>query len=364
MTANAAVWWMLYTALATGITHVIYGLRRQVRDVKKLGEYTLEEKIGEGGMGVVYRAHHGMLRRPTAIKLLKAGKSNEAAIERFAREVRLTARLTHPNTVTIYDYGRTPEGLFYYAMELLEGADLREVVAVDGPQAPGRVVKVLSEVASALTEAHGVGLIHRDIKPANIILSFQGGMPDVAKVVDFGLVKELDREGIGESELAKDHAITGTPQYMAPESITTPDQVDARSDLYALGAVGYFLLTGTHVFSAMTIVEICADHLHTEPEPPSARLGPSAPAIPADLEALILECLQKDPTDRPQTAAALSLRLQELSSAGSWKRTDASAWWDEFRGALDERRGVPDALGEGHTLDVALRVARKRSAAE
>ncbi|RLB49189.1 MAG: serine/threonine protein kinase, partial [Deltaproteobacteria bacterium] len=281
------------------------------------------------------------------IKLLKPGANSEKAIERFAREVRLTAQLTHPNTVTIYDYGRTPDDVFYYAMELLDGAHLGEVVAVSGPQPARRVVKVLREVASALTEAHGVGLIHRDIKPANIILSFQGGVPDVAKVVDFGLVKELDQEG--DVGLTNGNAVTGTPQYMSPEAITAPDEVNARSDIYALGAVGYFLLTGTHVFRAATIVGVCADHLHTEPESPSARLGAS---VPADLEALILECLRKDPGDRPQSAAALELRLEGLGCAGTWSHAEAAAWWDEFRGALDERRGAPEALGSEGSVEI------------
>ncbi|RLB51593.1 MAG: serine/threonine protein kinase [Deltaproteobacteria bacterium] len=349
-TLNAAAWWTLNSALATGITQIIYGLRREVRDVKKLGQYVLEEKLGEGGMGVVYKAHHGMLRRPTAIKLLKSGVSNQTAVERFAREVRLTARLTHTNTVTIYDYGRTPDGLFYYAMELLDGATLDEVVAVGGPQPPGRAVKVLTEVASALTEAHGIGLIHRDIKPANIILAFKGGVPDVAKVVDFGLVKDIARdEGAG---LTHDNTITGTPHYMAPEAITTPDQVDGRSDVYALGAVGYFLLTGTHVFSGDTLIEVCGHHLHTEPEAPSERLG--AP-IPSDLEALLLDCLAKDPGHRPESAADLVTRLEGLSSAGTWSHEDASSWWQSFGPALDRRRGAPMAVGSAHTIEVGRR---------
>ncbi|MBW2464525.1 MAG: serine/threonine protein kinase [Deltaproteobacteria bacterium] len=350
VTSSAAAWWVLNSALATGITHVIYGLRREVRDVKKLGQYTLEEKLGEGGMGVVYKAHHGMLRRPTAIKLLKSDASNETALERFAREVRLTARLTHTNTVTIYDYGRTPDGLFYYAMELLDGANLDEVVAVGGPQPPARVVKVLTEVASALTEAHGVGLIHRDIKPANVILAFQGGVPDVAKVVDFGLVKEIARDE-GE-DLTHENAITGTPHYMAPEAISTPDKVDGRSDIYALGAVGYFLLTGTHVFSGETLIEVCGHHLHTEPEAPSERLG--AP-IPSDLDALLLDCLAKDPGLRPESASGLVTRLEGLSSAGTWSHEDASSWWQSFGPALDSRRGAPVAVGSAQTVDVGPR---------
>src|SRR5512136_349670 len=176
-------------------SHVIYGLQREIHRVRRLGQYALEEKLGEGGMGVVYRASHAMLRRPTAVKLLAPEKAGLETIARFEREVRLTARLTHPNTITIYDYGRTHEGIFYYAMELLDGATLEEVVEVGGALPPGRAIHVASQIASALVEAHGAGLIHRDIKPANVLLCERGGVPDVVKVVDFGLVRELETGG-------------------------------------------------------------------------------------------------------------------------------------------------------------------------
>ncbi len=234
-------------------------------------------------MGIVYRASHAMLRRPTAIKLLPADRAGNETLARFEKEVQLTASLTHPNTVTIFDYGRTPDGIFYYAMELLDGATLADVVEVDGPQPAARVAQILGQAAGALAEAHAVKLIHRDVKPANIMLVEQGGKPDVAKVLDFGLVKELD--ATASPELTQIDAVTGTPQYMAPESIRAPDEVDARSDIYALGAVGYFLLTGEHVFTADTVVEVCAKHLNDEPVAPSERLGA---AVPADLETLIL----------------------------------------------------------------------------
>ncbi len=239
---ESSAWWLLTVAVCTVTSRVLYGLRREVREARQLGQYLLEEKLGEGGMGVVYRARHAMLRRPTAVKLLPADKSSESTIARFEREVRLTARLAHPNTVTVYDYGRTPEGVFYYAMELLEGANLREVVDVEGPLPPARVLHVLEQVAASLVEAHGIGLIHRDIKPANILLCEIAGAPDVAKVVDFGLVKEVERGG--DASLTTAGTLTGTPLYMAPEAITAPETLDARSDLYALGAVGYFLLVG------------------------------------------------------------------------------------------------------------------------
>ncbi|MBL4635009.1 MAG: serine/threonine protein kinase [Kofleriaceae bacterium] len=287
------------------VSRVVFGLRVEVRDAQALGQYTLLAKIGEGGMGVVYRAKHAMMQRPTAIKLLSGDAAGELQLERFEREVQLTTRLTHPNTITIFDYGRTPEGIFYYVMELLDGASLEAVVKEDGPQPAERVVNVLLQVAGALEEAHDIGLIHRDIKPANIILCNQGGRPDVAKVLDFGLVKEID--STGSTALTKAESITGTPQYLAPEMITDPENIDGRSDIYALGAVGYFMLTGKQVFSGKTVLEVCSDHLHTEPIPPSKRTDNP---VPSALELLILDCLAKDPGDRPDSAATLAERLR------------------------------------------------------
>jgi len=329
--ANVAVWWTLSIALATATSSVIYGLRRDVREARRLGQYTLEEKLGEGGMGVVYRASHAMLRRPTAVKLLPAAKAGEQSIARFEREVQLTARLSHPNTVTVYDFGRTPEGVFYYAMELLDGASLDAVVRHAGALPPERVLHVMDAVAGALGEAHEAGLVHRDIKPANIILCKHGGAFDVPKVVDFGLVKDLSGEAVS---LTAASTVTGTPLYMAPEAITTPGTPDVRSDLYALGAVGYFLVTGSDVFRGRNYVEVCGHHLHTRPEPPSERLGQ---AVPADLERLILACLEKSAERRPQTAAELQAQVRGCRGFGAWDRERARQWWREHGPAL--RRG-------------------------
>jgi len=319
-----AVWWAIVAAGATVVSSVVFGLRAEVRRARRLGQYTIEAKIGEGGMGVVYRAHHGMMRRPTAIKLLRPDKAVEANLKRFEREVQLTARLTHPHTITIFDYGRTPDGVFYYAMELLDGASLDKVVAVAGRLGPARVVHVLYEVAGALVEAHDVGLIHRDIKPANIILCRQGGLYDFPKVVDFGLVKDL--EPGGDAALTRADVIAGTPLYIAPEAITSPESVSPQSDLYSLGAVGYFALTGQNVFQGRTLVEVCSHHLHTKPEPPSKRL--SRP-LPADLEALVLDCLEKDPGRRPAGARELRRRLEACAAFGGWTDEDARVWWEQ-----------------------------------
>ncbi len=334
-TVRLSVWkvmWLLAAiTVATAGSAVIYGLRREVRHARQLGQYTLEEKLGEGGMGVVYRARHAMLRRPTAIKLLKPERMGEAGLRRFEREVQLTAGLSHPNTVTVFDYGRTPDGVFYYAMEYLEGLGLDQLVAADGPQPPGRVVHILRQVLEALAEAHGVGLVHRDVKPGNIILCERGGLSDVAKVVDFGLVKELEAEG----DVTHDAALVGTPLYLAPEAIRSP-AADARADLYSLGAVAYFLLTGQHVFEGRTIIEICGHHLHTPPTPPSERLGRP---LPAALEAWVLACLEKDPARRPASASEAAARLERCGLAGEWKADEARAWWvAKGRGLAAARR--------------------------
>ncbi len=317
---EASIWFAAAVATCTLASRLIFGLRQKVREARSLGQYTLEEKIGEGGMGVVYRARHSLLRRPTAVKLLPREKAGEHSIQRFEREVQLTSQLSHPNTVSIYDYGRTPDGVFYYAMEYLDGINLEALVREFGPQPPARVVHVMRQVAGALGEAHGVGLIHRDIKPANIILCRRGGTPDVAKVVDFGLVREL--EGASDASLAGLGTIAGSPLYLSPEAIIRPDKVDGRSDLYALGAVGYFLLAGHNVFTG-TLVEVCSHHLHTAPEPPSRKLGQP---IPAKLEALVQACLEKDPARRPQTAEALAESLDE-SDSGGWAGPEAQEWW-------------------------------------
>ena len=343
---NATAWWALITLLAAGASRVIYGLRADVRKARQLGQYTLEEKLGEGGMGAVYRARHAMLRRPTAIKLLPPEKSGEAALVRFEREVQLTAQLSHPNIVTIYDYGRTPDGVLYYAMEVLEGATLEDVVELGGELAPERVVYVLTHLASALVAAHGVRLIHRDIKPSNVILCEQGGVSDVPKLVDFGLVKEIDTK---DPALTDAGAVTGTPLYMSPEALTKPDSVDGRADLYCLGAVGYYLLTGAHVFDGESVIEICSQHLKSEPIPPSERRGN---ALPAALEGIVLQCLEKDPADRPQTAAELRAQLRAIELGSAWDEDRARTWWDDNRTKLKALRSPEPASATAMTVEV------------
>ena len=341
--ATAAMIWGFAVITCTVISWVIYGLRAEVREARRLGQYVLERKLGEGGMGEVYLARHGMMRRPTAVKLLRVDRAGEINLRRFEREVQLTARLTHPNTITIFDYGRTHDGVFYYAMELLDGATLERIVAVDGAQSPGRVVRIVAMVCGALTEAHAIGLIHRDIKPANIMLCTQGGERDVVKLLDFGLVKEFEVDR--DVKLTGASAVVGTPQYMAPESILHPDSVDARTDIYALGAVAYYLLAGVDVFNGKSMVEICGQHLHQQPQPLSAR----GVAIPAELDAIVLACLEKDPQRRPQSADELRRRV-EACTVELWDSESARAWWREHQSDLD--RDAVKSTGEPRTIAV------------
>jgi len=338
------VMWTFVVITSTLISKAIYGLRAEVREARRLGQYVLEQKIGEGGMGEVYRARHGMMRRPSAIKLMRANQASEAQLRRFEREVQLTARLTHPNTITIFDYGRTHDGVFYYAMELLDGANLQRIVSLGGPQPAGRVVRILTMVCGALTEAHNIGLIHRDIKPANIMLCAQGGELDVVKLLDFGLVKELVVDA--EAELTGVSTLIGTPQYMAPESILGPGGTDTRSDIYALGAVAYFLLAGVDVFDGKSVIELCIQHLH-QPPTPFAQRGVQ---VPAELEAMVLACLDKQPERRPQSAAELRRRL-EACNVTPWDAEDAQAWWQKHQDKLAQ--DPTPAVGAARTLSRA-----------
>jgi serine/threonine-protein kinase len=282
---------------------------------------------------VVYRARHAMLRRPTAVKLLRPERVGEASLQRFEREVQLTAGLSHPNTISVFDYGRTPDGVFYYAMEYLDGLTLDEVVAKDGPLPPARVVHVLRQVLGALSEAHGIGLVHRDIKPSNVILCERGGIPDVAKVLDFGLVKEAEED----AGLTLDGAIVGTPMFIAPEAIRSAP-AGPPSDVYAVGAVAYYLLSGRHVFEGRSVMEVCSHHLHTRPRPPSERLGR---ALPSSLEAWVLRCLEKDPDRRPRSAAEAASRLDACALDDTWTGEAARAWWaGRGRAIAAEHRGT------------------------
>jgi len=333
--------------LAASGSGLIYGLRRQVSAAQQLGSYKLERKIGEGGHGAVYLAHHIMLRRPTAVKLLLPDRVGAENLERFEREVQHMSQLTHPNTVAVFDYGRSPDGVFYYAMEYLGGGiDLENLVRRHGPQPNGRVAQILAQVCGALGEAHENQIIHRDIKPANIILCERGGMPDIAKVVDYGLVKEITANGSNSAPI-----ILGTPAYVAPEAITDPNSVGPESDLYALGAVGYFLLTGKKVFEGKTAVDTCIQHVTAEPKRPSQR---SAIYVQPELETILMKCLAKKPCERFASAVEMAEAIRALPATKDWDLPDARRWWREFRAS--DAAGVN---GQHSTLTITVDLGRR-----
>jgi serine/threonine-protein kinase len=311
-------------------------MQRQVDAAERFGQYILERKIGEGGMGEVFRARHALLRRPTALKLLPRARAGEQAIARFEREVQMTSRLTQPSTIQIYDFGRAEDGTFYYAMELVDGLTLEELVMRDGVQPAGRVARILADVCASLAEAHEIGLIHRDIKPQNVMLCARGGAYDVVKVLDFGLVKNID-EVLEEVTLPR--ALAGTPAYVAPEAIAHPERFGASSDLYAVGALGYLLLAGGPVFAGPAPFELLGQHLYSAPLPPSQRTGrPGSPA----LERLVLACLAKNPADRPESARALrAALLAQTDVLAAWSDADAARWWRDYEADTASRACTP-----------------------
>lgn len=332
---SAALWLSVLTASAAATSRIVFGLRREVHAARRIGQYVLRDKLGEGGMGVVYRATHALLKRETAIKLLPPDKVDESTMARFEREVVLTAKLAHPNTVAVFDYGRTPDGAFYYAMEYLDGLTLGELVELTGPLPPGRVVHLLEQVCASLAEAHDLGLVHRDVKPANIMITSRAGIADLVKVLDFGLVKDLAHND-GRSAAGQ---VLGTPLTMSPEALTNPRSIGPAADLYAVGAVGYYLLTGANVFDGQTVVEVCAAHLYERPVPPSERV--TAP-IPAELEALVLQALAKRPADRPASARAMREALLACD-VPPWTEEDAIAWWRDVGAPALAERELGDA---------------------
>lgn len=323
---------------------VVGRLQKRFDKARRLGRYEILEKIGEGGMGKVYRAKHALLRRPTAIKLLEASQASDEAVKRFEREVQASSSLTHPNTIVIFDYGRTPEGTFYYAMEYLDGITIGDLIDEDGPQPEARVVHIMSQAAASLAEAHAIGLIHRDLKPSNVMLCERGGLKDFAKVLDFGLVRAQDRSD--ELTLTTVESLTGTPLYLSPEALEAPETVGPPADVYQLGAITYFLLTGRHVFSGDTLVEVLSQHLNKPPVAPSEVLG--EPVTP-DLERLVLSCLEKDPNDRPASGAELLAALEACMVPGAWSQADARTWWASFEARGGRARVQARAAGSHPT---------------
>ena len=329
------VLWSVFGLVLLGLASAIVLLARATRNgeqaarrvaeaeklVAALGQYQLGEKLGQGGMGEVYQAHHAMMRRPTAVKLM-LNQEDSTDIARFEREVVLTCQLTHPNTVALYDFGRTEDGRIYYAMEYLEGLPLDVLLKTYGPLPAGRAVYLMAQACGALAEAHGKGVIHRDLKPANLFVAQRGGVPDFIKVLDFGLAKRFDKQQ-ADLTITMGNVMSGTPAYMSPEVLGQKAEIDGRSDLYAMGCILYELLTGKPPFSAGAMFDLLRMHIEQTPEPLRAR----NPAVPADLEAVVLRALAKDPAARQQTAAQLRRELLACACAREWDEDRALEWW-------------------------------------
>ena len=303
-------------------THTINTFRTEAFRAKRLNQYRLTKKLGAGGMGEVYLAEHQLLKRPCAIKLIRPSLSEKPRVlARFELEVRATARLSHWNTVEVYDYGRTDDGTFYYVMEYLPGLSLQELVDRHGPLPPARVIYLLRPACDALREAHEAGLIHRDLKPPNIFAAYRGARYDVAKLLDFGLVKPTKDEE--STVLTREGTVTGSPLYMAPEQVTRAHPADARTDLYAMGAIAYFLLTGRPPFASSDPMAVMVAQARDPVVPPSRHRAD----IPADLEGIVLRCLEKNPADRYQDAESLARALAACADAGGWSPEQAEMWW-------------------------------------
>lgn len=315
--------------LTAGIAFVsslsVLRLKRAVGVARQLGQYTLEKLIGEGGMGKVYKARHALLRRPTAVKVLDGQEADEATIARFEREVQLASSLTHPNTVEIFDYGRTPDDVFYFAMEYLPGITLEGLVRRDGAIEAPRVLYILRQLLSSLAEAHGRGMIHRDIKPANVILCERGGEADFVKVVDFGLAKDLSFNIA--PQITQTGLISGTPLYIAPECLDDPSKSSPRSDIYAVGVVTFYLLTGRNLFSGANALAILQKVAHDQPPRASDFIHKG---IPPELDDLVFRCVAKDPAQRPASVAEMLEVIQSLMKTHVWTQEDARRWWRAF----------------------------------
>ncbi len=343
--------------VAVVISHIITRLGREVRDARDLGSYRLGELLGRGGMGEVYVAHHRMLARPAAIKLIRPekleGEGGDQAlrvVQRFKREAQAAASLRSPHTIELYDFGETDDGTLYFVMELLDGIDLDSFVDRFGPMPPARAVHVLRQACDSLAEAHTRGLIHRDVKPANVHLCRMGLLHDFVKVLDFGIVKSQHNLATGPSIATAADRMIGTPAFMPPE-MALGGVVDGRADIYGLGCLGYWLLTGELVFDGATTYEVVAQHINAVPVPPSTRSGLP---IPVTLDDVILDCLAKDPERRPPDGLELSRRLATSVLHEPWSEQDAERWW---RTHLPRPRGEPPAAASEQVL--ATRPSRR-----
>lgn len=321
---------------------------RHNNTVSTVGPYTLKSQLGEGGFARVYLATHALLKRPTAIKILKPDQINAKNLSRFEREVQLASGLNHPNTINIYDYGATENGSFYYAMEYIKGPSLQELIELDGPQSSARVIWILKQICQSLREAHDKGLIHRDIKPQNIMLCRRGGEYDFVKVLDFGLARSMEAE---QHRVTETKLLIGTPLYIAPERIVDPTCMDPRSDIYSLGILGFFLLTGREPFEAQGSMDALAQTINSTARRPSEQTNTP---IPSRLDRLICDCHSRVVTERPQTIHDVLKRLQEVELDDEWNGQKAAAWWDKHhQQALKEVTQVLTKPGAGDTLSLS-----------
>lgn len=322
--------------------HTINALRTEAREARMLNQYRLGRRLGVGGMGEVFLAEHTMLKRPCAVKLIRPERSEDHhTLARFEREVRATAQLSHWNTILIFDYGRHDDGTFYYAMEYLPGLSLDVLIRRYGPMPPARVIYLLRQACDALHEAHEAGLVHRDIKPANLFAAHRGGHHDVAKVLDFGLVKTL-REG-EEMQLSREDTVAGSPLYIAPEQVVHNQPPDRRADVYSLGAVAYYLLTGHPPFTGQTAMEVMIAHTRDVVAPPSQIHA----GIPEDLERVVLRCLAKRPADRYPDTPSLAAALAGCADASGWSPEQAAAWWRGHPEVSQQGPDGPEGPAEG-----------------
>lgn len=324
-------------SLAIYSAYLLNGLRTELHEARQLSQYRLLKKLDAGGMGEVYLAEHQLLKRPCAIKLINPDlEKNSIAIARFEREVHATAMLSHPNTIEIFDYGVADDGTFYYVMEFLPGLSLADMIRQAGPMPPERTVYLMIQVCGSLAEAHRMGLVHRDLKPANIFVAILGGQCDVAKVLDFGLVKQ-DQPSDGR-QLTMDYTVSGTPTYMSPEQAKGKRDIDGRADLYSLGAVMYYVLTGHPPFERDSAMSLMVAQV-TEAVRPLREL---APGVPADLEAVVMRCLAKSPADRYEDASVLRDALAACRCAANWNQPQAEQWWLSQAVALESAAVVPE----------------------
>ncbi len=322
MLSEMSIWIGCAVALAIYGSHKIAVLREEALAARTLGQYRLKHRLGHGGMGEVYLAEHILLKRPCAVKVIRPERAHDrATLQRFLREVQVTATLTHPNTVQVFDYGQAADGTVYYAMEYLIGPSLEALVAARGPLPAARAIYILRQICGALGEAHAAGLVHCDIKPANVIVCERGGLHDVAKLLDFGLARIVPTAAAGQDPTVG--TVFGTPSYMSPEQAAGRSSVERSSDIYGFGALGYFLLTGGPPFIRPSAVETLAAHISAPVEPPAHRQA----GIPDDLNAVIVRCLTKNPEDRYRDAGALDAALASCAAAGEWNEALAADWW-------------------------------------